>query len=142
VIYINFKLVHPEAKTPFKKRESDAAYDLYTPSSFDIGPFEQKTIDTGFICEIPKNYFALILDRSKLASQVGITVLGGVIDSGYRGTWGIVLFNSSSCSVHFESGQAIAQFIILPTYQLMFDYKEELSESDRGTDGIYDKDRR
>ena len=49
-------------------------------------------IKTGLSCEIPSGYFGLLKARSSLAIA-GISVEGGVIDSGYEGEILAILVN-------------------------------------------------
>lgn len=138
---MDYILVHPDAKVPRKKDNdhNNAGWDLFTPIDFDLHPGERRTIDTGFACELPLGKWALILDTSKLANNNGLTTLAGVIENNYRGTWGVVLLNTGSATIHFNKGDKIAQFVILDQADdgLEFNRVEKLSSSQRGLSGIW-----
>lgn len=138
---MDYVLIHPNAKCPQKKDndEDNAGWDLYTPVDFDLVPNERKTIDTGFACELPLGKWAMICDTSKLASQNGVTTLAGIVESNYRGTWGVVLLNTGHSTISFKAGTKIAQFIILDQVDkgLKFRLVEKLSNTQRGNSGIW-----
>jgi len=60
---------------------------------------------------IPYGYAGLIWDKSGLATQ-GLTNLGGVIDTGYRGEVKVIIKNLSEDIINIEPGQKIAQILI------------------------------
>ena len=43
--------------------------------------------------KLPKNTYGKIAPRSGLALKYKINVMGGIIDEGYRGELGVILFN-------------------------------------------------
>ena len=81
-----------QIKIPQKKHNSDAGYDLQSTETVKIPPGGIMLIKTGLSCEIPTGYFGLLKARSSLAIA-GISVEGGVIDSGYEGEILAILVN-------------------------------------------------
>ena len=79
---------------PTRANKTDAGYDLYALEDLEIGPVNQKLVKTGISMAIPKGYVGLIWPRSGLAYKHGLDVFAGVIDSGYRGDIGVILYNS------------------------------------------------
>jgi dUTP pyrophosphatase len=72
-----------------------------------------------------------------LAFKNGIDVLAGVIDSGYRGELGVVLFNSDKDKeFEIKIGDRIAQLIIEAHYNFEFEEVLDLSETERGEGGF------
>ena len=121
-------------KILFHKHESDAGFDLESIEDVVIPAKEfAPMIHTGVHVEIPFGYFGLVKERSGMASK-GIFVMGGVIDSGYRGEIMVNLANMSGYDYVIKSGDRIAQLIILPCSAVMT--VGELSESDRGENGF------
>lgn len=87
-------------------------FDVLTPYSFLINPYAQAIIHTGLIVRhIPDIYWLQILGKSGLAAK-GIGVLGGVIDSDFKGEIGVILANLSDQDVLCDEGAAIAQIAI------------------------------
>jgi dUTP pyrophosphatase len=77
---------------PRKKHKYDAGYDLQSTTTVKIPPGGMMLMKTGLKCSIPRGYFGLIKARSSLAIA-GISVEGGVIDSGYEGELIAILVN-------------------------------------------------
>jgi dUTP pyrophosphatase len=106
-------------------------------TGLDIEPYESISIPTGIMCEIPSGYYGQVATKSSLARK-GLIVLGGVIDSGYRGEIEVVLYNTTGKLKTVLQGDKIAQLIIIPiwhgeTFQVN---QTNLSESERGTKGF------
>ncbi len=121
-------------KMLYHKYESDAGWDLESAEDVVV---EAKgfasMIKTGVRVAIPDGYFGLIKERSSMAAK-GIFVMGGVIDSGYRGEIMVNLGNIGGYDYEIKSGDRIAQLIILPCSAVMV--KGELPDSERGEDGF------
>jgi len=103
--------LNPQAKLPQKAHTNDAGYDLYSIDYYSINPYGQALVSTGLKMAIPNGYAGLIWDKSGLASE-GITTMGGVIDSGYRGEIKVVVKNLSEDIFNIVPGQKVAQIII------------------------------
>ena len=106
-------------KMLYHKYESDAGWDLESVEDV-IVPAQEFTpmIHTGVRVAIPDGYFGLIKERSSMAAK-GIFVMGGVIDSGYRGEIMVNLANIGGYDYEIKSGDRIAQLIILPCSAVM-----------------------
>ena len=100
----------------------------------NISPPYKYTFLTGLSMEIPSGYFGSIRDRSGLASKNGIHVLGGVVDSSYRGDVGVVLINLGQTEYRINKGDKIAQMLIEPVERANI-IEEEISETPRGANG-------
>lgn len=124
------------AKPPRKPATGDAGHDLFSRIGVLIPPFERSVIPTGVCMEIPSGVVGLIWPRSGLASLMGVDVLGGVIDSSYRGEIKVILFNSSDKDIYLESGSKIAQIIFQEYLQYDFEVVESLTETKRGDSGF------
>ena len=94
---IYFSKIRETAIIPTKKDE-DVGYDLYADFSGDyfvIEPFKTKPVPTGIACAFSKKYYAQIEERSSMAKKA-IKKSGGVMDSGYRGEYLIMLYNTNN----------------------------------------------
>jgi dUTP pyrophosphatase len=125
---------------PARIRAGDAAADL--PARYDVvlGPRGRELVPTGFAVAIPPGACGLILPRSGLALQHGLTVLNspGLIDSGYRGELKVLLHNTTSDSVGVTRGQRIAQLLVLEVGALHLMTVSQLpaAPDDRGVNGF------
>ena len=84
------------AKIPTKKEE-DAGFDMWAcfdENFFVIEPGETKGIPTGVASAFSSDYYIQIEERSSMA-KMGIKKSGGVIDSGYRGEYFIMTYNTN-----------------------------------------------
>lgn len=99
---------------PKYTKEDDAALDLRSAEEKVLQPGERMIIKTGIKMAIPKNHVGLVWDRSGMAIKHGLHCLAGVIDSGYRGEFGVVMINLSKESFTIEKGMRIAQLLIQP----------------------------
>lgn len=131
----NKNAVIPEYKTPYAAG-ADLSALLENPVTINPGKFA--VIPTGLFFEIPEGYEIQIRPRSGLAAKNGITVLNtpGTIDSDYRGEIKIVLINLGEKDFIINNGDRIAQMIIAPVIQSKFTIVENLSQTERGTDGF------
>ena len=142
---IKIKRLTPTAKMPTKAHATDAGYDLYA-DTFACDGAGNMIYGTGVAVEIPHGYVGLVFPRSSIANlPITLTNSVGVIDSGYRGEvkakfkplrkmtedW-IQAFNNFKT---YEVGDRIAQLIIMPYPEVVFEEVGELSDSDRGTGG-------
>ncbi len=138
---INIKLLSNYAKIPTKAHIGDAGFDLYSSSPTNhwptdtILPFEIRKIPIDIALEIPEGYFGLICDRSSLGMS-GVKVMGGVIDSTYRGNVYVCLLNSSTEPYHIKHGSKVAQLLILPVPIVHFIEVNELTKTDREKKGF------
>jgi len=79
-----------------------------------IQPGELKIIDTGVKVIIPHGHVGKIEIHSNAAAK-RVDIKAGTIDSDYRGTIKMMLFNYSEDTVHYRAeGKAIAQLVIYP----------------------------
>jgi len=120
--YLSVEKISASAKLPEKANPGDAGYDLFAANYYSIAPYGQALVATGLKLAIPEGYTGLIWDKSGLA-VTGITTLGGVIDSGYRGEIKVIVKNLSEDVFNITAGQKIAQIIIQPSPNFLI--KEE-----------------
>ena len=127
--------VVPEYKTP-----GSAGCDVCAHIENDLviaaGKFAM--IPTGLFFEIPESYEIQVRPRSGLAAKNGVTVLNtpGTIDSDYRGELKIILINLGNEDFTVHNKDRIAQIIISPVTQAVFEATEKLSETERGNGGF------
>lgn len=127
--------ISEEAKLPQQAHAGDAGYDLFAADYYSITPYGQALVSTGIKLAIPDNHVGLIWDKSGLANQ-GITTMGGVIDSGYRGEIKIVVKNLSEDIFNIVPGQKIAQILIQPVVYPELGEEPIADETSRQTDAF------
>lgn len=135
---VNIKVVkeNDDAILPQYAHFSDAGADLYSNEEVDINPNEVKIISTGLKVEIPNGYEMQIRNRSGMTVKTPILVQLGTIDSDYRGTIGVMMYNHGDVPYRVQKGDKIAQVIIMPTYHGNFLVVDSLTETERGENGF------
>lgn len=132
------KLVHEDAKLPYRANEGDAGLDLFSIEEKIIQPGEATLVGTGLQIELPKGTEAQIRPRSGLALKHSITVLNspGTIDEGYRGEIKVILINHGNEPFKVEKDMRIAQMVIASVLKVELVEADVLSETDRATGGF------
>jgi dUTP pyrophosphatase len=133
---LRIKKLHSDSIVPTLGSSSAAGFDLYLSGreNIVIYPGKQATIPTDIALSIPKGKVGIIKPRSGLALH-GIDVLGGVIDSDYRGEVKVILINHGVRTMLFNPGDRIAQLVILYHYN-EFEVVESLDDTERGSGGF------
>ena len=136
MLEIKFKKLVESAKIPTKAHPTDAGADLTAVSREWNEEHRCWIYGTGIATEIPEGYVGLVFPRSSIRkytlSQCNAV---GVIDSSYRGEIMLSYKPTSDVQKLYEIGDKIAQLIILPYPEVSYTEVEELSETDRGTNG-------
>ena len=101
-LIIYWDKLNEKAKVP-NKRDEDAGFDIYTTDDECVlKPGETKFFGTGLRSAFPKEFWVEIKERGSTGA-VGLSVRSGVIDSGYRGEWKIMLTNVNNYPVEFSN---------------------------------------
>lgn len=116
--------------------KSDVGFDLRADEGVVIEPYEQKTVKTGIMIEIPKNHVGLIRDRAGIVTKMGIHTGAGTIDPDYRGEISVVLINFGDETARIERGMRIAQMIVLPVVKVNIKEVGKLGNTERQERGF------
>lgn len=142
------KILVPGAKVFTKAKEGDGGYDIWAtgwlndkkelqPHSRILAPWESILFMTGIATAFPATHVGLVCDRSGYGVR-GLMKQAGVIDSNWRGEWGVKLYNTSSQAIIIESvlenpnAKAACQVVFVPCADEVFKVVDELPESVRG----------
>ena len=121
---------------PERQTDGAAGYDLYAPAPITIAPGARQKIPMGIAVSIPDGYVGFLKTRSSMA-LVGIDVVGGVIDSDYRGEVAVILHNTDTSSAYRVSArQRIAQLVVLPVFTGGVHVVTDLDMTRRGSGGF------
>lgn len=144
---MRIKKLSPNAIIPQYATVGSACFDLCacidpmdTPF-YNVYPQSSMIVRTGLAFEIPEGYVMLVFSRSGHGFNHGVRLANcvGVIDSDYRGEVLVKLVNDSDedgLPFKFKHGDRIAQAMLLPVNQVIFEEVVELSETDRGQGGF------
>ena len=156
---IKWAKVNPNAVIPTRKDEN-AGYDIYACFDGDLMVLPSGSITmvhTGIASSFESDKYFQIQERGSTGS-IGLKYCAGVIDSGFRGEWVIILYNANpkdiiisklskeelyerdediANAIIYPYTKGIAQAVLLPVIkeeQVEVTYEELLKiPSDRGT---------
>ncbi|WP_417824866.1 dUTP diphosphatase [Thalassospira lucentensis] len=103
-----------------------------------IAPGKRAMIETGIAIALPAGFEAQVRPRSGLAAKNGVTVLNspGTIDADYRGEIKVILINHGDAAFEIERGMRIAQLVVAPVTQVVWQAVDDLDETARGSGGF------
>ena len=137
---IKIKKLRENATVSTRGSASAAGYDLYAclDAPVTIAPHATAMIGTGLSVAIPEGYFGAVFARSGLAAKQALRPANcvGVCDSDYRGEYIVALHNDGEQERTIESGERIAQLVVIPYLSVEFDVVDELDETARGAGGF------
>ena len=129
---IKVKKLRVDAKLPTHGHPGDAGMDFYCVEDVIFPPGKQERVHTGIAIEIPKGYVGVIWDKSSISFNLGLKVMGGVIDSGYRGEIIMNFLNVSNKEVLMAKDYKIAQLVIQKCEHCDIVEVDEISQTVRG----------
>jgi len=106
---------------------------------FDIPPQGSAEIPCGLSVKLPNNAWGNIKPRSSTGWKRKLSVIEGVIDSGYVGPLFILVHNSNNHTVRINEFDRLAQFIIIPKYaysSLKIESVDRLPQTERSNTGF------
>ena len=125
---------------PGYARVGDAGIDLTARSAVTLATGGGRAlVPTGVAIALPEGCAGLVLPRSGLALNHGVTCLNspGLIDSGYRGELKVVLVNTDPLQPFVvERGMRIAQLVVMSVQQARLVEVDQLEPSARGDLGF------
>ena len=136
------RLPHGEGLAlPHYATDASAGMDLLAAISenniFTLEIGKRMLIPTGLCIELPNGFEGQVRPRSGLALKHGITVLNapGTIDADYRGEVSVLLINHGDEPFEITRGMRIAQLVVAPVPQAVWDERDALSDTSRGAGG-------
>jgi len=126
------------AKIPTRAHNGDAGMDVYAIDNFTIPAREHYCHDIGISTKFNSDHVLLVYNKSGRAVKNALSKGAEVIDSSYRGSIHVHLFNHSDEDVHITTGEKIAQLLLMPIWCGTPEEVDKLdeSETERGTGGF------
>lgn len=101
-LYLKWHRLDNAAKVPTKRLE-DAGYDIYTvENNVMLMPGEKHMFSTGLQSAFSPHFVGIVKERGSTGTNL-LAVRSGVIDSGYRGEWKIIIQNLGKLPVLFTN---------------------------------------
>ena len=139
---IKVKKVDPRATIPAQMTAGSACFDIATLDDVFVRTLNASDkadiIPTGLAFEIPEGYHMKVFLRSSIGLNTKLRLANqvAIIDSDYRGELKLIVENPSRGVIKVPKGARIAQCLIEKNIPIAFTEVDELSETDRGTDGL------
>ena len=138
---LKIKKVHENAVIPHRATAGSAGLDLCAciDEPLTLAGGETALIPTGLAIALPSaQYGAFVFARSGLSIKHGIGLLNsvGVIDSDYRGEIKVGVINQIKEPYTVQSGERIAQLVVMPVSVMPVEEAADLDETERGTGGF------
>ena len=112
----------------------DAGWDIYSSEYVTIPASSVKAVETGLRIRFPHHLFGMLRDRSSMILR-GLSVQGGVLDSGYSGLIRVLVRNQSDTSYLIKKGDAISQLIVCELHRVTMQQISDSEEDDEEGDG-------
>jgi dUTP pyrophosphatase len=139
-VHIPIKRLDPDLPLPVQQHPDDAGYDLHARESVVLAPGGGRAlVPTGVAVAIPSGHAGLVLPRSGLALNHGVTCLNtpGLIDPLYRGELKVLLVNTDPGTPYeIHRGDRIAQLVVTAVAMIEWHVVDDLDTTTRDTFGF------
>ena len=107
-------------------------------ASVTLNPGQRLLVPTGLAFEIPPGFEIQVRPRSGWAAKKGVTVVNspGTVDSDYRGEVQVALINLGQEPLEIMDQDRIAQAVLCPVVQAVFEEVQSLGDTARGAGGF------
>lgn len=144
-VNIKIKKTHVDAQLPrannVEPGTGDTGFDLTAVETVKIPAFDSKVVPVGLtLADIDPGYWIRIEPRSGLGFKHSIQPHLGVIDNGYRGDLAVKLYNFNDDLYTVKKGDKIAQLVVYPLLQPVFEFSDDITDTARGDKGFGSSD--
>ena len=125
----------PGAYMPERAHATDAGLDIRSMEPGIVPAKGSRFFHTGVHVELPAGTAGLMVSRSGMNRKHRITSTG-LIDQGYTGEIGVMLYNDSNSDFVVWAGDKITQLVVIPVRYEDLELVCELADTPRGTNGF------
>lgn len=140
---VQVQVVRPEIYSwalPRQATAGAAAIDIVAAIAepMQVYPMERVLVPTGLAFAVPDNIAMLLLPRSGLAHNHGLTLSNsvGLIDPDYRGEVMVTLWNTSADLYTINPGDRLCQAMFIAFHPVVLSLVESLPATERGAGGL------
>ena len=126
-----FKRFSLRACVPEKATPGSGCLDVFSARCVTLEPGATRPIETDIGLKFSKTYVCRLYSRSGLSLK-GVILGDGVIDSDFQGNICVIWTNLSQRLIEIETGNRIAQMILLREEEAEFVEVDELDQTERG----------
>ena len=135
-VIVEVHRLDPDLPLPQTAHIGDAGVDLHARTDATLRSGGGRVlVPTGLSVSIPVGYMGMVVPRSGLALNHGISLVNtpGIIDSGYRGELKVVMINTDPMTDYeVKRGDRIAQLVIQRVEEVAWQVVDSLEGFDRG----------
>lgn len=138
---LKFKKTHPDAVLPIRKHDNpttgDSGYDMTAVEDTVIPARGDAVVPVGLtLADIEPGFWLRIESRSGINFKNKISAFNGILDNPYRGDLGVMLINRSDVDYQVRKGDRVAQLVVYPLIALPTAFTDEVTVTDRGSNGF------
>jgi dUTP pyrophosphatase len=132
----------PAAYLPVRGTEGSSGLDVFSPIDTEVPARGSVLIPLDLRFEIPYGWDLSVYNKSGVSTKLKLFKGAELIDSDYRGTVHIHLFNHSDETVKISKGQKISQLVMREVWMGDVEESDNIStETERGQGGFGSTDR-
>lgn len=145
---VKIKKLHQDAIIPKYQSQGASGFDFHALEDTTIEAGQTTLVKTGLAFEIPLGFELQIRPRSGISLKTKLRIANspGTVDSDYRGEVCVMLentetdiskpfFNYPARLMEIKKGDRIAQGVLVCINQAKFEVVNELSNTERGSEG-------
>ncbi len=122
---IKITRLRDDVEIPKYQTDGAAAFDLASADEIIVPPKSLKLVPTGLVIGTPSGHVLILASRSSLFKKKGLVLANGigVVDSDYAGPEDqifLAVYNQLETEVKIETGERIAQGMIMPVTRAEF----------------------
>jgi dUTP pyrophosphatase len=134
---LKYQLLSENAKAPLRGTPGSSGLDVFTPIDVEIQPYGSCLIPLDIRFEIPFGWDLAVYNKSGVSTKKNLSKGAELIDSDYRGSVHIHLFNHSDKTVTFNKGDKIAQLVMREVWMGKLEEAEFISlDTTRSSNGF------
>ena len=133
---LKFKLLSENAYAPVRGTVGSSGIDVFSPIDCTIPAQSDKLIPLDIAFETPFGWDLAVYNKSGVSTKKKLIKGAELIDSDYRGTVHIHLFNLSDSDVDIKKGDKISQLVMREVWMGDLEEVEELDITQRGDGGF------
>lgn len=135
---LKYQLLSENAKHPVRGTEGSSGLDVFSTNDYLVKPNSDVLIPLDIRFEIPFGWDLSVYNKSGVSTKKKLTKGAELIDSDYRGTVHVHLFNNSSTeSINIVKGEKIAQLVMRQVWMGDLEQSENISiDTTRSVDGF------
>lgn len=128
---IEVQLRKPLAKEPWRKRDTDAGWDVTALDQLTINPGDIVNVNCGMAVVAPPGFYFTVEGRSSMYAA-GVVPFRGIIDATYTGDLTVTLMNVGTKSYIINPGDRVAQLVPHEILDIQMVKVDEISEEYKG----------